>query len=104
MSADVPCFFVVDALIEEVNMKVTQIRLALLVASSAAVTVLSAPAPAYAEARVYQWCANHRGSMECYYSSYQQCQASASGWGICVENPFYRPERYGAPALRSNRG
>ncbi len=84
-------------------MKMSQIKLALLVASSAAVAALTTAAPVNA-AQPYQWCVNHRGSMECYYTSYQQCQASASGWGVCVENSFFRPERFSAPAQRSYRG
>lgn len=41
---------------------------------------------AQAQAREYPWCVNHRGAHECRYTTYQQCQLSASGWGICEMN------------------
>ena len=39
-----------------------------------------------AQAREYPFCVNHRGSQDCNYTSYQQCQLAASGWGICEAN------------------
>jgi hypothetical protein len=72
-----------------------------------AVAAAGALAPQPAQAIEYPWCVQYggsSGSQNCGFSTFAQCQASASGTGgFCVENPFYvpAPER---PARRGKRG
>lgn len=69
-------------------------RTALVLAALAgAATFLAAPAQAQTN-RLYPWChvqydgVGRSGSYQCYYTSYNQCWASASGvGGMCLENP-----------------
>src|SRR5262245_51503052 len=40
---------------------------------------------------IYPWCAQKsRGSRNCGFVTFEQCRASVSGTGFCVENPFYQ--------------
>jgi len=40
---------------------------------------------------IYPWCAQKsRGGRNCGFVSFEQCRASVSGTGFCVENPFYQ--------------
>lgn len=51
---------------------------------------------------LYPWCAqNSRGGRNCGFASFEQCRATVSGTGFCVENPFY--QRTGDPVRRSLR-
>ncbi len=64
-----------------------------------------------AAARDYPFCIKGcdfgAGRGDCSFSSYQQCQASASGRFLyCIENPFYNagnpdPRGYRGPRVRS---
>lgn len=54
---------------------------------SAVALVLGIGFAAPAQARDYPWCVNHRGSQDCSYVTREQCQASASEYGICEANP-----------------
>jgi hypothetical protein len=62
-------------------------------------------APAEAVGSRYPFCIQgneHPGLSNCTYTSYEQCQAAASGRFLyCVENPFY--DR-GGPDPRAYRG
>lgn len=41
-----------------------------------------------AQAREYPWCVTSSdGLFDCSYVTYEQCQATASGIGGCVQNP-----------------
>ena len=58
-------------------------------------TAFTALAAMPAQARDYPYCIRGcnfgSGLGDCSYSSYQQCQATASGLvGTCAENPFYK--------------
>jgi len=58
-----------------------------------------------AQADPYTWCmiySGKPGSTECWFTSYQQCRASASGvGGFCMQNPrnpgAYEPARRAKP-------
>jgi len=40
---------------------------------------------------IYPWCAQKsRGGRNCGFTTFEQCRASVSGTGFCVENPFYQ--------------
>jgi len=58
--------------------------------------------PGAARAQEYPWCVGSGdGLVDCSYSTYEQCQASASGRGGCFQNP--RTLRYdGATAPPSS--
>jgi Protein of unknown function (DUF3551) len=64
--------------------------LALLAASGLA---MAASAPALAVGTRYPFCMQGNdapGLSDCSYTSYQQCQATASGrYLTCIENPYY---------------
>jgi len=48
-----------------------------------------------ASAQNYPWCAQYAspGSINCGFSTEQQCRAALSGnGGYCAENPLYHPE------------
>jgi hypothetical protein len=71
-------------------------RTALLGLGLAAVTAAFAldAAPASAQGfRVYPWCAYYNtkgGATNCYFSTFEQCQAAISGnGGMCTQNPWY---------------
>jgi hypothetical protein len=80
--------------------------LALLAASGLAM-VGTAPAAAYGTR--YPFCIQgdeYPGLSNCSFTSYQQCQATASGrFMTCIENPFYMadsaPRGYRGPRVRS---
>jgi len=58
--------------------------------------------PAAAQAPIYQWCMQpsaQRGP-ECYFSTLEQCRATASAVGFCHENPFYTVARQGKAERR----
>jgi hypothetical protein len=62
-------------------------------------------APAQAVGTRYPFCIQGRdypGLSNCSFTSYEQCQATASGrYLYCVENPYYNP---GEPDPRADRG
>jgi hypothetical protein len=62
-------------------------------------------APAEAVGTRYPFCIQgdeYPGLSNCTFTSYQQCQASASGRFLtCIENPYYNA---GNPGPRSDRG
>jgi uncharacterized protein DUF3551 len=69
-----------------------------------------APTPAHADP--YRWCADYRarGGSNCYFTSFEQCQASVSGvGGFCRINGFYdgrpvrTPEDYAYAPQRKHR-
>jgi hypothetical protein len=76
--------------------------LALLAASGLA---MIGTAPAEAVGTRYPFCIQgneHPGLSNCTFTSYEQCQASASGRFLyCIENPYYNA---GNPAPRGYRG
>jgi hypothetical protein len=78
------------------------IILALLAAGGLAVI---GAAPAEAVGTRYPFCIqgnDHPGLSNCTFTSYEQCQASASGRFLyCIENPFYNP---GIPDPRAYHG
>ena len=55
--------------------------------------------PAAAQAPTYQWCVQPSGPRgpDCYYSTLEQCRASASAVGFCYENPAYTVATRGKP-------
>jgi hypothetical protein len=63
-------------------------------------------APAGAVGTRYPFCIQgqeYPGLSACYFTSYAQCQATASGRLLqCIENPFYNPGRDADP--RAPRG
>jgi hypothetical protein len=79
------------------------VALALLAAGGLAVV---GAAPAEAVGTRYPFCIqgnDHPGLSNCTFTSYEQCQASASGRFLyCIENPFYVPD--GQPDPRGYRG
>jgi hypothetical protein len=76
--------------------------LAVLAASGLATAVT---APAGAVGTRYPYCIqgdDQPGLSNCTFTSYEQCQATASGRRLwCIENPYYNP---GADDPRSYRG
>jgi hypothetical protein len=78
--------------------------LALLAASGLAVV---ATAPAQAVGTRYPFCIQgdeYPGLSYCTYTSYGQCQASASGRNLtCIANPYYIAERDPRPQRGRNR-
>jgi Protein of unknown function (DUF3551) len=63
---------------------------------------LQNPTPVHAAAPIYQWCmqpAAQRGP-DCYYSTLEQCRATAFAVGFCYENPFYTVARQGKTERR----
>jgi hypothetical protein len=80
------------------------IALALLAAGGLAA---AGTAPAQAVGSRYPYCLQGNdspGLSDCSFTSYQQCQATASGrYLYCVENPFFRPEG-GDPRAYRGRG
>ena len=51
---------------------------------------------------IYPWCAqNSRGGRNCGFVTFEQCRATVSGTGFCVENPFY--QRPADPVRRAPR-
>jgi hypothetical protein len=79
--------------------------LALLAASGLAVVAV---APAQAVGTRYPFCIQgdeYPGLSYCTYTSYSQCQASASGRNLtCIANPYYIAEGDPQPQRGRNRG
>jgi hypothetical protein len=77
--------------------------LALLAASGLAMV---GTAPAQAFGTRYPFCLQgdeFPGLSNCTFTSYEQCQASASGRNLyCMQNPYFIPGGYSEP--RANRG
>lgn len=67
--------------------------------------VMVGTAPAEAVGSRYPFCIQgdeYPGLSNCTFTSYEQCQATASGRFLyCVENPYYNP---GGPDRRGYRG
>jgi uncharacterized protein DUF3551 len=90
----------------EISMR--NLNLALLAAGALAVV---GTAPAEAVGTRYPFCIQgneYPGLSACYFASYEQCQATASGRRLwCIENPYYNPggdagpRGYPAPRARS---
>jgi hypothetical protein len=56
-----------------------------------------------AEAQNYPWCAIYKGgAMNCGFTSYQQCLATVSQAGLCIQNSTYQPPE--GPRPRYRRG
>ena len=59
------------------------------------ITVIAGSAFETAQADPYKWCALYNagrggGAQNCYFMTYQQCQAAVSGvGGFCMVNQFY---------------
>jgi hypothetical protein len=73
-------------------------------AALAALTLASAlqgPAPA-AAAPIYAWCMQPSGRWgpDCYYTTAEQCRATALGVGFCYQNPAYTVATQGKPDRR----
>ena len=61
-----------------------------------------------AHAQNYPWCAqytgNMGGSMNCGFTSYEQCMATARGMGaFCVQNTLYQPPATPRPGPHTRR-
>ena len=66
-------------------------RILLAVAALAALSAVAQPSPAAAQSPVYRWCMQpsaQRGP-DCYYSTIEQCRATAASVGFCYENPAW---------------
>ena len=72
-------------------MRTSLLSLAAFGAITLAATMLQNPAPAEAAAPIYPWCMQPSGRWgpDCYYSTLEQCRATASAIGFCYENPAY---------------
>ena len=72
-----------------------------LLMTSALLTVFGAT-PGIAE-EYYPWCVIEpgHGSYECRFTSYEQCQATSAGLGVCNRNPSQAPAS-GAPASQNS--
>ena len=71
-----------------------------LVLAALGVLVVSAPDGAPAQnAPIYQWCMQPSGRWgpDCYYSTLEQCRATASAIGFCYQNPAYTVATQGKP-------
>jgi hypothetical protein len=73
--------------------------------------VLGAATVQPVQADPYRWCAEYGGffgggGTNCYFSTWQQCQAAISGvGGYCRKNLFYTgPEGNGRPSKKARRG
>jgi hypothetical protein len=42
--------------------------------------------PGAARAQDYPWCVATHDQYHCDFTTYEQCQATASGWGACYRN------------------
>ena len=59
--------------------------------------------PGAASAREFPWCMSREGSLDCAYTTHQQCQSTASGIGGCELNPrLLFPNNPGRPEAKSN--
>jgi hypothetical protein len=59
--------------------------------------------PGAASAHEYPWCMSREGSLDCAYTTHQQCQSTASGIGGCEMNPrLLFPNNPGHPEASSN--
>jgi Protein of unknown function (DUF3551) len=76
----------------------------LLKAAIAAVTMaamFASPSPAKAGANLAYCLDRGGGTNECYYATYEQCQATASGTGAeCLPNPDPQSRMQAVPAVR----
>jgi Protein of unknown function (DUF3551) len=73
--------------------------------SAFVVGVAAAACGSPAQAQNYPWCAQYTGSMggsmNCGFTSFDQCMATVRGMGgFCVTNTLYQPPGGGAPATR----
>ncbi len=69
---------------------------------------VAAAGPGHAQHNGYAWCAHyvlgHDAGENCYFYTYEQCQAAASGTGgICMRNQLYAPARNAAPPRQDKR-
>jgi hypothetical protein len=66
---------------------------------------LQSPAPAGAGAPIYPWCMqpSARWGPDCYYSTIEQCRATAAGVGYCYQNPRYMVATQGKPEGKPER-
>lgn len=64
-----------------------------------ALATLQTPAPAQAAAPIYQWCMQPSGRWgpDCYYTTLEQCRATAAAVGFCYQNPAYTGPTQGKP-------
>ena len=84
-------------------------RIAVLAVLAASGLVVLGAAPAGAVGTRYPFCIqgnDYPGLSNCTFTSYEQCQATASGRFLyCIENPFYNaggdPRGYRGPRVRS---
>jgi Protein of unknown function (DUF3551) len=75
-------------------------RILLLVLAISVVTTAISPR---AQAQNYPWCAYNKGSMNCGFTTIQQCMADASGTGgFCQPNTQYVPST-GTHSLRQKK-
>jgi Protein of unknown function (DUF3551) len=71
-----------------------------LLLAALAVLVVAAPDSAPAQnAPIYQWCMqpSARWGPDCYYTTLEQCRATASAIGFCYQNPAYTVATQGKP-------
>ncbi len=72
-------------------------RRLILAAASAGALALIAATPAHAVGVRYPFCIQgneYPGLSSCYFETYQQCLATASGRGLnCIANPYYAGDR-----------
>jgi len=72
-------------------------------------TAIPAFQPTPAEARDYRFCLREvdrfgGGPTTCYYDTFAQCQASASGrWATCIENPAFAYGQHKVPRHKEPR-
>ena len=74
----------------------------LFVLSAIAATMLAAAA----KAQNYPWCAIYKGgAMNCGFTTFQQCLATVSQAGFCIQNSTYQtsPEPHPPTRVRRNR-
>jgi hypothetical protein len=63
-------------------------RLTFLLLTALCIIMLGGGPPGAARAQEYPWCVGSGdGLVDCSYSTYEQCQATASGIGGCFQNP-----------------
>jgi hypothetical protein len=63
-------------------------RISLVFAAALGIAGLCSVLPGEAQAFDYPWCVTSpAGIYDCSFSTYSQCQATASGVGDCIQNP-----------------
>jgi hypothetical protein len=63
-------------------------RLTFVLLTALCIIMLGGGPPRAARAQEYPWCVGSGdGLVDCSYSTYEQCQATASGIGGCFQNP-----------------